>query len=65
MSLNSGNKTVSRNWYFVIIPYMVISCINTLVRNQPKLIRFTYRHGRTITYVETPVVGANSYEGEV
>ena len=43
----------------------VISHINTLGRDQNKLITFKYKHVRIIGYVETPRVGANSDEGGV
>ena len=43
----------------------VIACVNTFVSNQPKLLSLTDRHGRLIGYVETPGVGANSYEVDV
>ena len=37
----------------------VIFRINTLGRNQPKILTFTNRYGRLIGDVETPGVGAN------
>ena len=46
------------------MPDTVISCFNALGSDQTKLITFTYRHGRLIGDVETPVFGADSYEGE-
>ena len=65
MSLNSRNKIVRRNWYLIPMSYTVIYPINTLCRKQPKLITFIDRYGHLIGDVETPVVGANSDEGEV
>ena len=47
------------------MPDMVIARNNTLGGNQPKLITFTDKHVHIIGYIEMPVEGADSSEGEV
>ena len=65
MALNSGKKIIRKNWDLIPMPDSVIDCVNTLGRDQPKPLTFTYRHGRLIGCVEIPEVGANLDEGEV
>ena len=60
MALNSGKKIFRRKWDFIPMPDTVITRINTLGVNQPKLLTFTDKHGRLIGDVEIPGVGANS-----
>ena len=65
MALNSGKKIFRRNWDLITMPDTVIARVNTLGRDQTKLLTFTDRHGSLIGDVETPGVGANSDEGEL
>ena len=65
MTLNSGNKIARNNWDLIPMPDTVITCIDTLGKNQPKLIKFTDRHGCLIGDIETSGVGDNSDEEEV
>ena len=65
MALNSVSKIIRRNWVLTTMPYMVITCVNTLGNDQPKLLTFTEMHGHLIGDVEIPGVGRNSDEGEV
>ena len=65
MALNSGKIIVRQNWDFIPIPDTVISSINTLVIDQPKLLTFTDRRCHIIGDIETPGVGDNSDEGKV
>ena len=64
MALNSGNKIIRQHWDLIIMPEMLIDW-NILGGNKPKLLTFTDRYGCIIGYLETSVVGANSYEVEV
>ena len=63
--MNSGKKNVGQNWYLIPILDTLINWVNTLGGHQPILLTFIDKHDRLIEEVETPVVGANSDEGEV
>ena len=65
MTLKAGKKIIFHNWDLIPTLDTVIDWVNKLGGNQPKFLTFTDRHNRFIGDVETPGVGAGSYEGEV
>ena len=58
MALNTGRKITRRSWYLILIPDIVIDCVNTLVTGQPETLTYTDRHGSLIRYIEIPGVDA-------
>ena len=56
---------VRRNCDLIPIPYTVITRVNTLGGNQPKIITFIDRNRRLIGDLETPGMGEDSDEREV
>jgi hypothetical protein len=48
MALNTGKKTIPRNWDVIPMPDTVIARVNTLGSNQPEQLIFTYRQERLI-----------------
>ena len=53
MALNSGKKIARQNWDLIPMPDRMIARINTLGRDQSKLLTLICRHGRLIGDVET------------
>ena len=62
MALNSGKKIIRHNRDLIPMPDTIITRVNTLGGDQPKIITFIDRHGRLIGYIETPGVGDDSDE---
>jgi hypothetical protein len=56
MALNSGKKIVRRSWDVSPLPDVVINRVNELGKDEPRLMTFTYRHGRLIGDMEIPGV---------
>ena len=51
MALNLSKKVVQKNWDLIPMLDTVISCINTLGRDQSKILTFTDTHGILIVDV--------------
>jgi hypothetical protein len=62
MALNSGKKFVQRSWDVIPLPDVMITRVDELGKDQPRLMTFTVHHGRLIGYMAIP--GADSAKNE-
>jgi hypothetical protein len=62
MALNSGKKIVRRSWDVIPLLDVIITRVNELGKDQPRLMMFMDRHGRLIVDMEIP--GVDSAENE-
>ena len=60
MALDTGKKITRRNWDVIPTPELVITPVNVLGKDQPKLFTFTDRHGRLIGDAEAQDIADDS-----
>ena len=60
MALNTGRKITRRSWDVILIPDIVINCVNTLGTGQPEILTYTDRHGRLIRDIEITGLDPNN-----
>jgi hypothetical protein len=56
MALNYGKKIVRCSWDVIPLPDVIITHVNELGKDQPRIMTFTDRHGCLIGYMEIPGV---------